>query len=101
MRELGKTIVILIILGLVLFIYGWTQSFAFSADSNVYYEILTKRTIKSYVFMCTGATLIIISIVLNKIVEVINNEIISLTNKCNDLEKCIDKLKANSDNKIY
>jgi len=87
MRKVEKIIVLLIVLGAILLVFGWTQSMPFSADSKVYDEILIKRTIKYYVFVSVGTLLIIISAAFNKIFKIIYNEITTLKKKCSDLEK--------------
>jgi len=59
------------LLGIIAIIYGWTQSWDFGASTEVYEEILMKRTAKTYVFMGGGFILIIISSVVSQVKRVL------------------------------
>ncbi|MFD3157325.1 hypothetical protein ACFIJ5_10760 [Haloimpatiens sp. FM7330] len=77
MKKLKILSLILILVGIILFIYGWIQGMPFSAESGVYEQIYTIRMIRKYVFLSFGCIIMLISY----IIDIVRTELEELLEK--------------------
>lgn len=92
MIELKPIGVITLVLGILSCIYGFSQLLPFGAESYIYEQILLKRTIKGYVFLSVGGTLLFLSYIVNKIIDKAIRENLYLLGRIADLEQKIENL---------
>lgn len=69
MKNLKIWSVVLLVMGVIAIIYGWTQTWGFGAHTSVFEQVLLERTIRTYVFITSGIILIIISFIVDKLVK--------------------------------
>lgn len=50
------------VFGIIFIIYGWTQSWDFSAHTTEFETMLLIRTVRTYVFIIGGLVLLVVSI---------------------------------------
>lgn len=90
-NKIKKYPIIMLAMGVIFVIYGWTQSMDVMVRSSIAREVFVRRTVKCYVFIVSGGLLIFLSYILDILVQTVIKENEKLTDKIAELE---DRMKT-------
>lgn len=93
MKKIKLASLMLFLLGVVFFIYGWLQLSEFSADSSVYQYLYMKRIARQYVFLISGGIMIFIGWIIDSFADKVDKETSFLNDRILELERKIEDFK--------